>query len=135
MGVTRILEGWPGISLCRVGSPLTFSFNDEADAEVELVPGVLELTKVAGRLIVDQLELAGHDAADAGAFFRPLHYSRIEGLHKTNTPDAVYKIVRGDSAALGFEVGAHAPRPTAATHALDRCKTRPEDSPTFKLSY
>jgi site-specific recombinase XerD len=63
------------------------------------------------------------------------------------------------SAVLGFEIGAHALRATAATNALDHAadiakvqewlghanisttriydhrKTRPEDSPTFKVSY
>ena len=63
------------------------------------------------------------------------------------------------SAELGFEIGALALRATAATHALDRQadiakvqewlghaniattriydhrKTRPEDSPTFKVAY
>jgi len=39
--------------------------------------------------------------------------------HPGLTPDAVYKIVRGYTAALGFEVGVHALRATAATNALD----------------
>jgi site-specific recombinase XerD len=75
------------------------------------------------------------------------------------TPDGVYKLVRHYSAVLGFEIGAHALRATAATNALDNNadiakvqewlghanisttriydhrKTRPEDSPTFKVSY
>ena len=33
-------------------------------------------------------------------------------------PDGVYKLVRGYSAQLGFEIGAHALRATAATNAL-----------------
>ena len=53
----------------------------------------------------------------------------------------------GYSGQLGCEVGAHALRATAATNALDHHanivttriydhrKTRPEDSPTFKVSY
>jgi integrase/recombinase XerD len=73
--------------------------------------------------------------------------------------DAIYKIVRRYSADLGFEIGAHALRATAATNALDNQsdiakaqewlghaniattrihdhrKTRPEDSPTFKVDY
>ena len=68
-------------------------------------------------------------------------------------------MVRVYSAELGFEIGAHALRATAATNALehdadiakvqkwlghaniattrlyDRRKSRPEDSPTFKVSY
>jgi integrase/recombinase XerD len=75
------------------------------------------------------------------------------------TPDGVYKLVRHYSAALGFEIGAHSLRTTAATNALehgsdiakvqqwlghanitptrlyDRRDMRPEDSPTFKVSY
>ena len=78
---------------------------------------------------------------------------------KSITPDGVYKLVRQYSAKLGFEIGAHALRATAATNALDHKadiakvqewlghanisttriydhrKTRPEDSPTFKVSY
>jgi len=70
----------------------------------------------------------------------------------------IYKIVRGYSANLGFEIGAHALRATAATNALDHQadiakvqewlghaniattriydhrKTR-ADSPTFKVAY
>jgi len=75
------------------------------------------------------------------------------------TPDGVYKLVRRYSGKLGFEIGAHALRATAATNALDNKadiakvqewlghaniattriydhrKTRPEDSPTFKVAY
>ena len=117
------------------------------------------LHPAAGGLIVDYLEAAGHGAEDAGALFRALHHSRIEGSAKPMTPDAVYKIVQGYSGALGFEIGAHSLRATTATNALDHQadiakvqewlghaniattriydhrKTRPEDSPTFKVSY
>ena len=117
------------------------------------------LHPAAGGLIVDYLDAAGHGSEDAGALFRPLHHSRAEGSQKAITPDAVYKIVRGYSAALGFEIGAHALRATAATNALDHQadiakvqewlghaniattriydhrRTRPEDSPTFKVAY
>ena len=66
--------------------------------------------------------------------------SRTTGrLEKALSPDAVYKIVRRYSADLGFEIGAHALRATAATNAPTRIyahrKTRPEDSPTFKVDY
>jgi integrase/recombinase XerD len=78
---------------------------------------------------------------------------------KSITPDGVYKLVRHYSAMLGFEIGVHALRATAATNALDHQadiakvqewlghsniattrlydhrNTRPEDSPTFKVSY
>jgi site-specific recombinase XerD len=110
-------------------------------------------------LIHDYLEAAGHGGDDNGALFRPLRNNRTRRLDKALTPDAVYKLVRGYSAALGFEIGAHALRATAATNALDHQadiakvqewlghaniattriydhrKTRPEDSPTFKVAY
>ena len=117
------------------------------------------LHPAAGGLIVDYLEAAGHGTEDSGPLFRSLHRGRVEGSQKPMTPDAVYKIVRGYSGALGFEIGAHALRATAATNALDHQadiakvqewlghaniattriydhrKTRPEDSPTFKVVY
>jgi hypothetical protein len=40
------------------------------------------------------------------------------------TPDAVYWLVRGYPPTLGFEIGAHALRATAATTALDRSTRR-----------
>ena len=40
-------------------------------------------------------------------------------LEDAITPDGVYKLVRAYSAALGFEIGAHSLRATAATNALD----------------
>jgi len=105
------------------------------------------------------LEANGHGSDDAGALCRPVHRNRGVAVDKAVTPDAVYKMVRAYSAALGFEIGAHALRATAATNALDhqadiakvqewlghanisttriydRRKTRPEDSPTFKVAY
>ena len=113
---------------------------------------------VAGDLIADYLKEAGHGTDHAGALFRPLRNSR-GGREKAITPDGVYKLVRKYSAALGFEIGAHALRATSATNALDHeadiakvqewlghaniattriydhRKTRPEDSPTFKITY
>jgi site-specific recombinase XerD len=110
-------------------------------------------------LIHDYLEAAGHVADDNGALFRPVRNNRTGRLEKALTPDAVYRLVRGYSAALGFQIGAHALRATAATNALDHQadiakvqewlghaniattriydhrKTRPEDSPTFKVAY
>jgi integrase/recombinase XerD len=82
-------------------------------------------------------------------------------MQATLPPDCrtLYKLVRAYSAALGFEIGAHALRATAATNALDHQadiakvqewlghaniattriydhrRTRPEDSPTFKVAY
>ncbi len=117
------------------------------------------LHPAVGTLIAEYLEAAGHATDDAGPLFRPLHRNRAGTNARGLTPDAVYKLVRGYSDALGFRVGAHALRATAATNALDhqadiakvqewlghaniattrlydRRKTRPEDSPTFKVTY
>jgi integrase len=40
-------------------------------------------------------------------------------LASATTPDGIYELVRAYSAALGFEIGAHSLRATAATNALD----------------
>ena len=117
------------------------------------------LHPAASGLIGDYLEAAGHGADVTGALFRPTRNNCTGVLDKALTPDAVYKIVRGLSGALGFQIGAHALRATAATNALDHQadiakvqewlghaniattriydhrKTRPEDSPTFKVVY
>jgi site-specific recombinase XerD len=114
---------------------------------------------IAEDLIRDYLEKAGHGTDHAGALFRPLRNSRGGGRDKAITPDGVYKLVRNYSALLGFEIGAHSLRATASTNALDHeadiakvqewlghaniattriydhRKTRPEDSPTFKIAY
>jgi integrase/recombinase XerD len=116
------------------------------------------LHPAAGGLIHDYLELAGHGSDEAGALFRPVSHN-TKGETKAITPDGVYKLVRAYSGRLGFEIGAHSLRATAATNALDHQadiakvqewlghaniattriydhrKTRPEDSPTFKVNY
>lgn len=110
-------------------------------------------------LIHEYLEAAGHGKDDAGALFHPVRNNRTGRLERPITPDGIYKLVRAYSAALGFEIGAHALRASAATNALDHQaditkvqewlghpnitttriydhrRTRPEDSPTFKVSY
>ncbi len=110
-------------------------------------------------LIADYLEASGHGGAEASPLFRPLHNSRDQSSDQAITPDGVYRMVREYSARLGFEIGAHSLRATAATNALDHQadiakvqewlghaniattriydhrKTRPEDSPTFKVVY
>ena len=117
------------------------------------------LHPAASGCVLDYLEAAGHLAEDGGALFRGAQHGRVEGLQKAILADAVYKIVRGHSKTLGFEIGAHSLRATAATNALnhqadiakvqewlshaniattriyDHRKTRPEDSPTFKVAY
>jgi site-specific recombinase XerD len=110
-------------------------------------------------LIHDYLAIAGHGDDEAGALFRPIRNNRTGRLERAITADGVYKLVRTYSAQLGFEIGAHALRATAATNALDHQadiakvqewlghaniattriydhrRTRPEDSPTFKVAY
>lgn len=110
-------------------------------------------------LVHDYLEAAGHGADETGALFRPVRNNRTGRLERAITADGVYKLVRTYSGQLGFEIGAHALRATAATNALDHQadiakvqewlghaniattriydhrRTRPEDSPTFKVSY
>jgi integrase/recombinase XerD len=77
------------------------------------------LHPAAGGLIHDYLELAGHGNDDAGALFRPVSNNTKTGSSKGITPDGVYKLVRAYSGKLGFEIGAHSLRATAATNALD----------------
>jgi integrase/recombinase XerD len=114
---------------------------------------------IAGDLIDEYLAKSGHGGDQTGALFRPFRDSRGGGRKKAITPDGVYKLVRKYSALFGFEIGAHSLRATAATNALDHDadiakvqewlghasitttriydhrKTRPEDSPTFKVTY
>jgi integrase/recombinase XerD len=110
-------------------------------------------------LIHDYLEAAGHGGDEAGALFRPVKNNITKTLARAITPNAVYKLVMAYALELGFKVRPHALRATAATNALDNDadiakvkewlghasisttqlydhrKTRPEDSPTFKVSY
>jgi site-specific recombinase XerD len=110
-------------------------------------------------LVYDYLEQAGHGADDSGALFRPVKNNTGSGLNNAITADGIYRIVRGYSSELGFRIGAHALRATAATNALDNQadiakvqewlghaniattriydhrETRTEDSPTFKVNY
>ncbi|MCB1984047.1 MAG: tyrosine-type recombinase/integrase [Nitrosomonas sp.] len=117
------------------------------------------LHPAASGLIHEYMEAAGHGMEDTGALFRSTSNNRVEGSQKAITPDAVYKLVQIYSEKLGFKIGAHSLRATAATNALDNeadiakvqewlghvniattriydhRKTRPEDSPTFKVIY
>ena len=93
--------------------------------------------------------------------FRPIRNNRTGRMEDAITADGVYRLVRRYSGPLGFLIGAHALRATAATNALDHQadidiakvqewlghanigttriydhrRTRPEDSPTFKVAY
>jgi site-specific recombinase XerC len=110
-------------------------------------------------LIHDYLAAADHGTDDNGALFRPIKNNRTGHLEGAITGDGIYRLVRTYSALLGFEIGAHALRATAATNALDHeadiakvqewlghaniatkriydhRRTGPEDSPTFKVTY
>ena len=70
-------------------------------------------------LINDYLDAAGHGLDETGALFRPVRNNRTGRLEGAITADGVYRLVRGYSTQLGFQIGAHALRATAATNALD----------------
>ena len=115
------------------------------------------LHPAASRLLADYPEAAGHSDDDSEAF-RPLHHSRGDS-ESGITPDGAYKLVRDYSTMLGFTVGSHSLRSTAATNALehgadlaevqqmlghaniattrlyDQRDSRPEQSPVFKVRY
>jgi len=119
---------------------------------IPLHPGTQEL-------LTDYLEASGHVHEKSGALFRPVRNNRTGELDRTLSGDGIYKLVRGYARKLGVAIGVHALRGTAATNALeheadiakvqewlghaniattrlyDRRKNRPEDSPTFKVSY
>ena len=112
--------------------------------------------------ISEYLERAGHGDKPDNALFRPVKNS-AGGLDEALTGHGVYKdVVRKYARVLGLDPSAicvHGLRATAATNALDheadiakvqewlghasiattrlydRRKTKPEDSPTFKVSY
>ena len=119
---------------------------------IPLHPGTQEL-------LLDYLEGCGHAQDKNGALFRPIRNNRTGTLDRPLSADGVYKIMRGYSAQLGIPSSPHVARASAATNALengadivkvqewlghadisttrmyDRRKSRPGDSPTFKVSY
>lgn len=112
--------------------------------------------------ISEYLELAGHGEVPGEALFRPVKNAK-GSLEKSLTGHAIYKdVVKKYARQLGFDPAAvcvHDLRATAVTNALDheadvakvqewlghasiartrlydRRKMKPEDSPTFKVSY
>jgi integrase len=142
----------------------------EAALAVAIVRGVRDGT-LAGNGTIDErihidnhvlrLNIADEDARreQATGAISPRNNTTGGTLDQAITPDGIYKLVRAYSAALGFEIGAHSLRATAATNALDHeadiakvqewlghanisttriydhRRTRPEDSPTFKVAY
>jgi integrase/recombinase XerD len=122
---------------------------------VPVHPGTLEA-------IDAYLEAAGHGAVEAAPLFASLRESASGTPRRAITPDGVYKLIRAYAIKAGVKNlarAAHAMRATAATHALDNGadiakvqewlghasiattrvydhrRTRPEDSPTFKVAY
>lgn len=123
------------------------------------------LHPLAQRLIENYLMLAGHGADSDGPLFRPVRNNRTGELDRALNPNSIYRnVVRkyGQATGLNIEVNGlcvHSMRATAATNALsheadiakvqewlghanvsttrlyDRRKTRPEDSPTFRVRY
>lgn len=108
------------------------------------------------------LQAAGHGTDKHSALFRPIKNTVHQDGSAPITPDGVYKMLAGYAASLKIAIagfGPHALRATAATNALDhnadiakvqewlghaniattrvydRRKSRPEDSPTFKVAY
>ena len=123
------------------------------------------LHPLAQRLIENYLGLAGHANDLAGPLFRPVRNNRTGELEKPLNPNSIYRNIvgkYGQETGLNIEVNGlcvHSMRATAATNALsheadiakvqewlghanvsttrlyDRRKTRPEDSPTFRVRY
>ncbi len=120
---------------------------------------------MAQRLIEEYLALAGHGEDAPGPVFRPVTNNRTKDLERPLDPNSVYRnIVQkyGRETGIKAQVNGlcvHSLRATAATNALsheadiakvqewlghanvsttrlyDRRKTRPEDSPTFRVRY
>lgn len=110
-------------------------------------------------LLADYLEACGDLENRSGPLFRQIRNGRTGRLDRTISGDGTYKLARAYAKRLGVEIGVHVLRATAATNALeheadiaklqewlghaniqttqfyDRRKSRPEDSPTFKVSY
>jgi len=112
--------------------------------------------------IREYLCAAGHGDDRPGALFRPVRNGRTGRLDQSITGDGIYKLLKRYGAKAGIQTDGlclHALRATAATNALehqadiayvqmwlghasiattrlyDRRRSRPEDSPTFKVSY
>lgn len=112
--------------------------------------------------IEDYLEIAGHGEDRKGALFRPVRNNVTGKLDEAMTGDGILRMLKGYASKAEVHVDGlclHALRATAATNALehaadiafvqkwlghanisttrlyDRRRSRPEDSPTFKVSY
>lgn len=137
-----------------------FKVNGKRD-KIRYVP----LHPLAQRLIENYLLLAGHGADSSGPLFRPVRNNKTGVLERPLDPGSIYRNVvkkYGQATGMNIEVNGlcvHSMRATAATNALlheadiakvqewlghanvsttrlyDRRKTRPEDSPTFRVRY
>ena len=115
------------------------------------------------RLVSEYLEAAGHGSDQDGPLFRPIVNPRVGHTATALTPGGVYTAVvvhyMKQVGILGDNMGPHALRATAATSALehdadiakvqewlghtsisttrvyDRRGSKPEDSPTFRVTY
>ncbi|UYV12378.1 MAG: tyrosine-type recombinase/integrase [Phycisphaera sp.] len=112
--------------------------------------------------IQEYLTAAKHREDRSGALFRPVRNNRTGRMDLAITGDGIYKLLKKYGAAAGITMDGlclHALRATAATNALehqadiayvqmwlghssiattrlyDRRRSRPEDSPTFKVRY
>ncbi len=120
---------------------------------------------MAQRLIEEYLAAAGHGEDAAGPVFRPVANNRTKELEKPLNPNSIYRNIilkYGLETGVSAQVNGlcvHSLRATAATNALsheadiakvqewlghanvsttrlyDRRKSRPEDSPTFRVRY
>lgn len=119
----------------------------------------LPLNPGSATLIYEYLAFAGHGQDRQLPLFRRLINRADLNPESRMTTDAIYKIVRHYSMVLGFPIGVHSLRATAATNALDhdadikkvqewlghaniattqiydRRRSKPEDSPTFRIIY
>lgn len=112
--------------------------------------------------IAEYLDAAGHGHQGTAPLFHPVRANITQDLDGALQPSGVYRMMKRYAKRVGITVerfGPHAARATAATNALDQGadiakvqewlghanvsttriydhrKTRPEDSPTFKVSY
>jgi integrase/recombinase XerD len=130
-------------------------------AKIRFVP----VNAAAQRMIEDYLGMAGHRSDADGALFRPIKNNRTGHLDRHLDPASVYRNIvskYGLETGISGEVSGlcvHSLRATAATNALshdsdiakvqewlghanvstmrlyDRRKSKPEDSPSFRVKY
>jgi integrase/recombinase XerD len=125
----------------------------------------IPVNAAALRMIEDYLSTAGHRSDVEGALFRPVRNNRTGSLDRPLDPGSVYRnivVKYGEQTGISAEVSGlcvHSLRATAATNALshdcdiakvqewlghanisttrlyDRRKSKPEDSPSFRVKY